>query len=79
MFQVFISVLSFYFNLRTLTGENWNNIMHDCMITPPFCEEAKGNCGWPLGAPVYWVSFQIMSGFLFVNVIVAVVLQLFEV
>ena len=23
--------------LRMITGENWNGIMHDCMVQPPDC------------------------------------------
>jgi hypothetical protein len=49
------------------------------MIQPPFCNEALDECGWPLAAPFFWVSFQILSAFLFLNVVVAVVLQIFEV
>ena len=62
-----------------MTGEAWNGVMRDCAIAPPFCNDALGECGWPLGSPLYWVSFQVMTAFLFLNVIVAVVLQIFEV
>jgi hypothetical protein len=61
-----------------MTGEAWNGIMRDCMLQPPFCNEEAGECGWPIAAPIYWVTYQILSAFLFVNVVVAVVLQIFE-
>ena len=45
----FNSILGF---LRMLTGENWNNIMHDAAIEAPYCVENNGNflltdCGSP--------------------------------
>jgi hypothetical protein len=40
---------------------------------------SPGECGWPIGSPLYWVSFQVVTAFLLLNVIVAVVLQIFEV
>jgi hypothetical protein len=63
---------------RAMTGENWNVIMRDCMIAPPFCNAAAGQCGWPYGAAVYWVTFQMWTHFLLINVVVAIVIQQFE-
>ncbi len=48
------------------------------MIAPPFCNAAAGQCGWPYGAAVYWVTFQIWTHFLLINVVVAIVIQQFE-
>ena len=22
---------------RTVTGEDWNRVLHDCMLSPPYC------------------------------------------
>jgi hypothetical protein len=30
---------------RMTTGENWNGLMRDCMVQPPFCSDVEGNCG----------------------------------
>lgn len=29
---------------RIVTGEDWNKIMHDCMVQPPYC--TPGNNYW---------------------------------
>lgn len=62
------------------TGESWNGIMHDCMVTEPRrgCSNAADTCGSPFLATVYFVSFIIFSCFLMLNVFVAVVLKNFE-
>jgi hypothetical protein len=75
-FRDFIS--SWMLLFRCFTGEAWNAVMRDCMVQPPFCDLALGNCGNLVGGAVYWVSFQILTSFLFINVVVAVVLQVFE-
>eukprot|EP00662_Eupelagonemidae_sp_cell21_P057745 gene57745-biopygen93295 len=31
--------------LRTATGEAWPGIMHDCVVSPPDCDENIGECG----------------------------------
>jgi len=44
----FNSILGF---LRIITGENWNNIMHDASIEGPYCVENSNfmltDCGSP--------------------------------
>lgn len=53
------------FNIRCspcaaiLSGENWNGIMRDLMIQPPFCDPAQDNCGRPNTAVFYCVSFMV--------------------
>ena len=56
---------SFTVLVRVCTGENWNGIMHDCMDDSPF-------------AVPYFVSYVILSGFLMVNLFVAVIVKNFE-
>ena len=36
-----ISIMLLY---RMTTGENWNGVMRDCMIQPPFCTSGQ-DCG----------------------------------
>jgi len=74
---------------RMATGESYNGVMHDCMIEPPrccdddmvkdetnkACYNQTANCGDPNGAPVYFLSFFILSALLMVNLLVAIILD----
>ena len=60
---------------RCMTGESFNGIMHDCMIQPPYCDEASGNCGHPVLAPLYFISFTVLCGFVLLNMLVASVVS----
>lgn len=49
--------------VRSSTGESWNNIMHDCVYeTGPI-------------AYAYWMTFQLMAFFIFLNVFIAVIYE----
>lgn len=54
------------------TGELWTDIMHACMVRPPNC--ANTNCGIDT-APVYFITFMIVTRFVLINVFVEVVLE----
>lgn len=60
---------------RCMTGESFNGIMHDCMIQPPYCDEASGNCGHPVLSPLYFISFTVLCGFVLLNMLVASVVS----
>jgi hypothetical protein len=69
---------------RMATGESYNGVMHDCMVKPPMCcsEDmmaeglcGKVNCGEPVGAPIFFLSFFIMSALLMLNLLVAIILD----
>ena len=67
---------------RCITGESYNGIMHDAMITeeysaPGRCSNAEGNCGKPTAAVVYFISFFVLESMVMLNLIVAVVLDSF--
>jgi hypothetical protein len=49
-----------------MTGENWNGIMHDCYASVGAV------------AVVYWISFQIVNRYIFLNVFIAVVYENFN-
>jgi hypothetical protein len=59
---------------RMSTGESYNGVMHDVTIQEPFCSEKTGNCGFPLFAPFYFLSFFIFSALLMLNLLVAIIL-----
>lgn len=60
---------------RMATGESWNGIMHDCMVQPPDCNEEADECGNPMMAVMYFVSFQLIGQFIMLNLFIAVVLE----
>jgi len=64
---------------RMSTGEYWNGIMHDCTITPENsdCSMEDGNCGYPVGARIYFFMFIILGQFMLLNLFIAVILEAF--
>jgi hypothetical protein len=76
----------------SVTGENWNGIMSDLMIQPPLCnpgqtiinpltgleQHLKGDCGYPTVAPIFYVSFTIISALLILNIFIAIVVNHYE-
>ena len=46
---------------RCATGEDWNGLMHDLMVSPELgCDPHKNNCGTWLAIP-YFISFQVIG------------------
>lgn len=67
---------------RCITGESYNGIMHDAMITekgsaPGRCYDAERNCGKPFTAQFFFISFFLIEALVMINLIVAVVLDAF--
>ena len=68
---------SFLLLFQCLTGEGWRGFMHDAMITEPECvrENDFDNCGYPIGAVLYFVTYIIAMGYIFTNLFVAAILD----
>merc|ERR1719502_1884813 len=57
--------------------------MHDVMITAatrdehdlPRCTEAAGDCGNPYAAVSFFVSFEVLSSFVILNMMIALILE----
>jgi hypothetical protein len=64
---------------QCLTEDAWSELMSEAMLdeTSGICSAAEGNCGSPVAIP-YFVSFQVVGVFVFVNLIVAVILENFS-
>lgn len=64
---------------QSLTGDAWSAIMGDAMVDASSgkCSEEAGNCGSPAALP-YFVSFQVVGVFVFLNLIVAIILENFS-
>ncbi|PAV58369.1 hypothetical protein WR25_23917 isoform A [Diploscapter pachys] len=69
---------------RSVTGEDWNDIMHDCMRSPPFCYWSEGvsyyqtDCGNYFGAIIYFCSFYLIITYIVLNLLVAVIMENFS-
>ncbi|KAI6241045.1 Sodium leak channel non-selective protein [Aphelenchoides fujianensis] len=69
---------------RSVTGEDWNDIMHDCMRSPPFCHWEKGmdywqtDCGNYFGAIIYFCSFYLIITYIVLNLLVAIIMANFS-
>jgi len=65
-----VNFRSFYIAMMTLsraaTGESWNGIMHECTNSEGFISVA------------YWLLFQLISFFIFMNVFIAVIGESFN-
>jgi len=61
---------------RIVTGEDWNKIMHDCMILPPQCTLQPNywqtDCGNYVAALIYFCSFYVMITYIVLNLLVGV-------
>jgi len=74
---------SFWISMQTLyrcsTGENYNGLMHDQMVAPPYCVEEgpEANCGSNIVPPIYWPLFYVLANFIMIQLLVAVVLDNF--
>jgi hypothetical protein len=68
---------------RLSTGENWNIVMHELMTQPPHCtpaEEAEdgiSDCGNPIAAWIYLITFTLVCAMTTLNLIIAVILYAF--
>lgn len=71
---------------RIVTGEDWNKIMHDCMVLPPQCTPAANywqtDCGNYAAALIYFCSFYVMITYIVLNLLVGkslkiLIIQLF--
>ncbi|KAF2739935.1 hypothetical protein EJ04DRAFT_261114 [Polyplosphaeria fusca] len=68
---------------RTSTGEGWNELMEDfAAIEPPFCTDGErsfdGDCGSPEWARALFISWNIISMYIFVNLFVSLIYESFS-
>ncbi|XP_068683417.1 sodium channel protein 1 brain-like [Montipora foliosa] len=77
-FETFGSSIMLLFRLST--GSGWNDVMISLSIQPPNCDPSyrglpKGNCGSPLGAIAYLISYIVVVFMIIVNMYIAVILE----
>ena len=69
---------------RITTGEDWNRVMHDCMVSPPLCSLNEGDnywetdCGHSIVAPIFFFSYYVIVTYIFLNLFIAVVIENFS-
>ena len=67
---------------RIVTGEDWNKIMHDCMIQPPFCTKGgnywQTDCGNFNVSILYFCSFYVIITYIVLNLLVAIIMENFS-
>jgi len=62
---------------QATTGDDWSGIMDDCLINEERgCDPELGDCGSPVALP-FFVSFMMISSFVLLNLVVAIVLDNF--
>ena len=73
-----------YTLFRISSGENWNPLMHEIMIAPPYCTPMEmavdgiGDCGPPsIVTVIYFLTFTLLCAMTALNLIVAVILFAF--
>lgn len=66
-----------------MTSAGWNDVLESLMIQPPDCDPGlddhhNGDCGHPLLAITYFVSFIIISYMIVINMYIAIILENFN-
>lgn len=65
---------------RLSTGAGWNDILESLMLRDPDCDPdyggfPNGNCGYPVGAVIYLVSYIFIVFLIIVNMYIAIILE----
>ncbi|XP_014211525.1 sodium leak channel non-selective protein [Copidosoma floridanum] len=67
---------------RIVTGEDWNKIMHDCMVQPPYCTPAANywetDCGNFHASLIYFCTFYVIITYIVLNLLVAIIMENFS-
>jgi len=76
-FESFPNALLLLF--QCLTGDGWSGLMTDAMVNEATgaCTHEAGNCGSWLALP-FFIFYQLVGSFVFLNVVVAVILEHFS-
>lgn len=83
-FETFGNSMLLLFRIGTAAG--WNTILDPMMVTEPDCdpkhfppgEKLNGNCGNPLLAVIYFVSYILFIFLIIINMYIAVILENFN-
>ena len=82
--QIFILVAIFQMLFRIVTGEDWNRVLHDSMLSLPNCTRPSGSnfwqtdCGNFVAAIVFFCSFYVIITYIVLNLLVAIIMENFS-
>ena len=65
---------------RTITGENWCMLLLDMSQDAPYCQNAgdvSDNCGDYIFAPIFWISYKMLTDMVLDSLLTAIVLDAF--
>ncbi|OAF67513.1 hypothetical protein A3Q56_04742 [Intoshia linei] len=67
---------------RIITGEDWNKIMHDCFVEPPYCTQHfnywESDCGHSIFSLIYFCSYYVIITYISLNLLVAIIIENFS-
>ncbi|QQP31703.1 Uncharacterized protein FKW44_025387 [Caligus rogercresseyi] len=69
---------------RIVTGEDWNRVLHDSMLEPPYCtlkpdsDYWDNDCGNFVAAIVFFCSFYVIITYIVLNLLVAIIMENFS-
>ncbi|XP_033103798.1 sodium leak channel non-selective protein-like isoform X2 [Anneissia japonica] len=67
---------------RIVTGEDWNKIMHDCMVQPKECTPGENiwetDCGNPAASLFYFCTFYLIIAYIVLNLLVGIIMENFS-
>ncbi len=67
---------------RIVTGEDWNKIMHDAMLSPPYCTRGRDywstDCGNFSASLAFFCSFYVCITYIVLNLLVAIIMENFS-
>ena len=69
---------------RIVTGEDWNRVLHDSMLSPPYCTRPPNasywetDCGNFVAAIVFFCSFYLIITYIVLNLLVAIIMENFS-
>lgn len=69
---------------RIVTGEDWNRVLHDSMLSPPYCSRDPDasfwatDCGNFAAAIIYFCSFYVIITYIVLNLLVAIIMENFS-
>lgn len=81
-FQTAVNSISMLF--RIVTGEDWNRVLHDCMLGLPYCTKRPdssywdNDCGNWVAAIIYFCSFYVIITYIVLNLLVAIIMENFS-
>jgi hypothetical protein len=78
--------MAFMTLFRCATGESWNGLMHDCMVTSSMqngelCSDEPtethpfGDCGKPAAAIILFITFNLLSACVILQLVIGVILE----